>query len=662
MAEVSIDSPVTPEKDELDEGSVNKRFARNQDSLTYGHSTNASHRRSSVGSNHAGASSLRNSVEKSESANSSQNVVPHYLRASTGSCHDLCKFGRAHSSETKARKPFLRKRMAKPLANELSPVQILVSGGKKDEVISGGKKEEVVSGGSKTEEVVSGGQKTEEVVSGGQKTEEVVSGGQKKEEVIDQEPRMVRKDHSANQKPSPDTKSSPEKPKTSKTSSEKKKATNPKRSTLTNNHSLNVPSSHNKSNLRKPNLSSYAKTHPSKQNDSSGKKTLLPKNKPSSAKKSPSADPPEIVKSVFFPYTVEDSVKQCSSIDNKISRTEKKTAHVAKQHSSPVKLKPVKVKSSFPSNDSDGTRGKGRSNSNSQTGRKVMSSKVSAKKILAPPSATLTSKLSLNKTAQVKSGKPGNLKSVPPLKDRSRIRRVNNKASNDGKVTEKTLHVIGMEPVNNVSESILGDNPISSPPSPSSAKSSAYGKSLSLSSNEVTSESEESAVEVDKLISENNDSLETGKEAPVKENHNKTMRKSRVVVPEDKHASAVKLKFRMGKVVDLQSDNNSPRRLRFRRARVLGAEDSKGDSRRKNMKKAGVNGDTADTGASSQKVVLKHQDVQGKKDAQGLLNNVIEQTASKLVESRKSKVKALVGAFETVISLQDTKPSTQVVS
>ncbi|GJR68418.1 ribonuclease H-like domain-containing protein, partial [Tanacetum coccineum] len=51
-------------------------------------------------------------------------------------------------------------------------------------------------------------------------------------------------------------------------------------------------------------------------------------------------------------------------------------------------------------------------------------------------------------------------------------------------------------------------------------------------------------------------------------------------------------------------------------------------------------------------VVLKHrQGEQEKKDAHGLLNNIIEETASKLAESRKSKVKALVGAFETVISL-----------
>ncbi|KAL6181663.1 hypothetical protein ACLB2K_048313 [Fragaria x ananassa] len=61
--------------------------------------------------------------------------------------------------------------------------------------------------------------------------------------------------------------------------------------------------------------------------------------------------------------------------------------------------------------------------------------------------------------------------------------------------------------------------------------------------------------------------------------------------------------------------------------------------------------------SNSEKVVLRHQDVKGKKDDQKLLNNVIEETASKLVETRKSKVKALVGAFETVISLQDTRPA-----
>ncbi|KAK1323809.1 hypothetical protein QJS10_CPA02g01513 [Acorus calamus] len=46
---------------------------------------------------------------------------------------------------------------------------------------------------------------------------------------------------------------------------------------------------------------------------------------------------------------------------------------------------------------------------------------------------------------------------------------------------------------------------------------------------------------------------------------------------------------------------------------------------------------------------------EGKKEARQAYNEVIEETASRLVGKRKSKVKALVGAFETVISLQEVE-------
>ncbi|PHT29649.1 hypothetical protein CQW23_30761 [Capsicum baccatum] len=78
-----------------------------------------------------------------------------------------------------------------------------------------------------------------------------------------------------------------------------------------------------------------------------------------------------------------------------------------------------------------------------------------------------------------------------------------------------------------------------------------------------------------------------------------------------------------------------------------------GKNQKKTLRKGktGVDGDKSNTIPISGKIVLRRQDVQEKKDVQGLLNNVIEETASKLVETGKSKVKALVGAFETVISL-----------
>ncbi|KAL5206616.1 hypothetical protein ABZP36_034825 [Zizania latifolia] len=123
-----------------------------------------------------------------------------------------------------------------------------------------------------------------------------------------------------------------------------------------------------------------------------------------------------------------------------------------------------------------------------------------------------------------------------------------------------------------------------------------------------------------------------------------------------------KLTFRRGKVLNLHSnsENSTPRRLRFRPAKTVedsnrSKESTRGRTTRKSD--AATSSASKDSGSSqAEVVVLRHQDVKDrKKNEQGLFNNVIEETASKLVETRKSKVKALVGAFETVISLQESK-------
>ncbi|PHT56272.1 hypothetical protein CQW23_04758 [Capsicum baccatum] len=118
----------------------------------------------------------------------------------------------------------------------------------------------------------------------------------------------------------------------------------------------------------------------------------------------------------------------------------------------------------------------------------------------------------------------------------------------------------------------------------------------------------------------------------------------------------MKLNFRRGMIVDLQQETSSPRRLTFRWGQHMG-ESQDNNIRKRIFKKKGVDGDKSNTIPISGKTVLRHQDVQEKKDVQGLLNNVIEETASKLAEIGKSKVKALVGSFETLISLHN-KPST----
>jgi hypothetical protein len=129
---------------------------------------------------------------------------------------------------------------------------------------------------------------------------------------------------------------------------------------------------------------------------------------------------------------------------------------------------------------------------------------------------------------------------------------------------------------------------------------------------------------------------------------------------DDASATPYKLKFKRGKIVELAPDSSGPRRLKFRRKAANEVLNSQSQSARRIYKRDNTNNVVpANPDVESSGVKLRHQDAQGKKDAQGLFNNVIEETASKLVESRKSKVKALVGAFETVISLQDGKPTSE---
>lgn len=124
--------------------------------------------------------------------------------------------------------------------------------------------------------------------------------------------------------------------------------------------------------------------------------------------------------------------------------------------------------------------------------------------------------------------------------------------------------------------------------------------------------------------------------------------------PEEKDGSAWKVKFKRGTVVALQVANNAPKKLRFKRGRTLGEDqNAKGEVDRK-LKEDKMENEPHGTKTGPEKVRLRHQEASEKKDDVDL-NNVIEETASKLVKTRKSKVKALVGAFETVMSLHDRK-------
>ncbi|PHT27068.1 hypothetical protein CQW23_33328 [Capsicum baccatum] len=194
-----------------------------------------------------------------------------------------------------------------------------------------------------------------------------------------------------------------------------------------------------------------------------------------------------------------------------------------------------------------------------------------------------------------------------------------------------------------------------------SPKYSSHLQSLPLSNEEDKKEVVKSADSaLDKYTSSSKKLLHIAEAETVGKNQKKTLRRGKTGCSNDNNSSVVKLKFRRGKIVDLQEETSSPRRLTFRWGRHMG-ESQDSNIRRRIFKKKGVDGEKSNTILISGKIVLRHQDVQEKKDVQGLFNNAIEEMASKLVETEKRKVKPLVGAFETVISLYN-KPSAVTVS
>lgn len=115
------------------------------------------------------------------------------------------------------------------------------------------------------------------------------------------------------------------------------------------------------------------------------------------------------------------------------------------------------------------------------------------------------------------------------------------------------------------------------------------------------------------------------------------------VKSEDNVVAPHKLDFIGDKIANLHSESNSPKRLKFRLANMVGDDQ---------------NGNVTESNTSLEKtrnVVFRHQDVHDKEHAQCLFNQLIEETARELLAARKSRVKALVGAFEIVTSFKESK-------
>ncbi|XP_060195829.1 uncharacterized protein LOC132625070 [Lycium barbarum] len=696
-------SPLTSVKSDSAGSKPDKISTRKPRSLSNGHKVLPCYRNSSSTSSYSGGNTRRQSTGKLNSPDSGQDVLPHYLRASTGSCHDFCKYGRKHTSEAKPWHP-MSKRKNKLPADEKSPARTLVGEEKKGTVIKQkasnaagsvmGEKKKVNGVEQKSftpPGSMLGEAKKRTVVKQTVSTTSVSTLGEaKKGTLVKQKPSTPpgsvleegKKMNVVNEKPSAPQESLLEDEK--KVAVVEQKPSSPPGSMQQRGVDEVSVVNQNLSSLPESMLEEEKKVTAVEQKPSAslegmlgeeekvtvveqklptppgsmlgeGKKVTLVNQKPSAppgsmvgqgkklnvvgqrpSRKVHSLEPSDIIKkkAPLPPKSVHSP--QSDSSGDKMPKTERKMKDVLAKHSPVGQIKLKMVKSS--SKILRGVDAGGRKDIDVNSRKQVIVSKASAKKSLKTPTLSCSPKSSSVEPLGLRARNNKSLKLLAPLKDQNKMQKDGTNKMNLEKVPEKTLHIIKVK---------------------ASLKSTSQSRSRLLS-NEEDKKVKSADSASGKYNSSSKRLLRTAEAETVGKNPKKTLKKGKAGVSNDYNPSVVKLKFRRGKVVDLQQETSSPRRLTFRWGRHMG-ESQDSNMRRRIFKKKGVDGDKSSTIHNSGRIVLRHQDVQEKKDVQGLLNNVIEETASKLVETRKSKVKALVGAFETVISLQD-KPSTVPVS
>ena len=669
--------------------------------------------------------SKRNSMGKSSSSDTSKEILPHYLRASTGSCHDFCKYGRKHAFEEKARCSFPR-RIIKKLPDD----QSLAESQTEDystSVVKVKSSPNSKSPSANSPEIIKREVSTKSVVSQTPLFKEVLTKRMTPAGLLarsfDSQSSMLRealakKESSAGL---PLAKSFDGQSPVSREVLAKKKSS--AGSPLTKSFDGRSPVS-SEVLFKKMTLTQEVSTK-SADSQGSGPSEIWMRKKTSAVRRKENSKINSSTKldggqgsgsSEIWMKTKTTAVgrKKDSEVNSYPSITRQDLASSSEKPGVSMKqvlskAKEVKLSAKYAStlnpksSSPDASRVFGaRRNGDIKIKRRTGTSKAVAKNLqasprasfsprrsvsgvargLASPRASLSSKPSPIRIACLNEKKNRSLKLTPQTKEINDKQHKNKNShknadpvqpdgkleeSNGDTIQEKTLYVIKVKADNKYVESDHNENVSveASPPLLSSLKSPSLPKSISSMSHSEKDEeeSEYTVTEAEDDTSSEYDETECIEETETLEaEHRGRNRKSGMVLSEDKDGNPVKLRFRRGRVIDILSENNSPRRLKFRRGRVLGDNQNLKADGRRSFKRRGADGDVIDSKHDSGKFVLRHQDVHGKKDAQGLFNNVIEETASKLVETRKSKVKALVGAFETVISLQDGKPSANAAS
>lgn len=615
----------------------------------------------------------RHSAGKTSSGKSNGKIVPHYLRASTGSCHDFCKYGKEHAFASKERRSIPNRATRKQLhqSSQESVGRVIA----KSKISADSKPTSKMSTAVLEESVDSKPTKMPTVVlkeSVDSKTGisdaldanshklpsksvvkekhivNEVKVNRKKTPVVDKPPSLLSKSH-ASPSTSQEFSSSTDKEVRSLSKSTSTKVETPLKSTP---KKVKTPS---KSTPAK--METLSKWIPKKVENTSKSTTEVITSSKSIAGEVEAVSKPTLKK-------VENPSRSTSK-----AKTTKTTGTSLQLPSLNVKEMKLSAKHSISLNSNRVARKKVSSSMSSSEGfedkrnseikmeKKVSPSKTAPKKLISPIKALSSPRASLKRVSSLNSRKNKSLKIVSHLRNQNTARKVELDEHNNNEVEEKTLYVVNMESENNTlqSDQTASYDDDSYLPQLSTPISSSTSITQSLSEeDQEESEYTTSEFEVDSLSAsceiecmENEETLEDEKKGKPR----------KVKDVEDKDCEMMKLKFRRGKVIDNQIEKNTPRKLKFRRAKMLPEKANvEDDGGRKSYRKRDETSSESNI-ASQEKVVLRHQDIEDKKDAQGLLNNVIEETASKLVEARKSKVKALVGAFETVISLQEKKPS-----
>ncbi|XP_051140870.1 uncharacterized protein LOC127258182 [Andrographis paniculata] len=699
MSGEGFDSPVTPEKLKLERRNINNIAAEKSVPPSHGSSSSARafHHKTSNGSSGAMRYS---SAGKSDSFSSNQNVMSRYLRASTGSCHDFCKHGTRHESEDPVRTPWRRRcAMTTTLLVEQSSLQTMDSDGDKNLKAFSRKTASNARARSPylktSSETKSPSPKSTMSLDRGQ----VVKHKASTRSASDlRKPRASSEENTSSSRPN-QTNSPKNKPSSTKEGSSQdphemiKSVSYPSEANAsqglgkkTSRHS-SLKSSHpkpsfasKKSDIIRGKESKHGDAETGRNKDerkASGTKILVSLGSSSSPNLSvdntassrsrkagnlKSASSPNVCNIVGGDHSNTPDGEKAS--ENNIfddSMPDDLYTESRSHAESPSLLSPEEDKKEIEYHDGE--------EENKEIFEKDESLVISTAQAVPIDNAVSTCSSPLSTESQ--SRPESSSSSLSPCEENKEVKHIDDEAGesiiNNGESLEieKIQPVLDLPTVSSSPESSSHAESSSPSPHEEEIKEIDY---LEDELHEYISENDDSPSSPSSLSShdddEDNDEIEYGNgnnEAATKEDDlKKTFRKSGgAAISDDNHRSPpVKLKFKPGRIVDVQSDNNVPRRLKFRRAKDIGAEHRK-DRARTTRKSGGSGGDVTAAGdESSQKVVLKHQDVNDKKESPVLLlNNVIEETASKLVESRKSKVKALVGAFETVISLHETKPS-----